>query len=82
MVGLWVRIVILVALAFAELDFPENSCHCFQASTWHTARDGSDYDGTAHTSYFGICVHIRADWSWAAMISQIAWLRLVRSLLR
>ena len=30
---------------FVEMEFPENS-RCFQASTWHTARDGSDYDGT------------------------------------
>ena len=33
----------------AEMNFPENSSHFFQASTWHTARDESYYDGTAHT---------------------------------
>ena len=25
---------------FAEMDFPENNSRCFQASTWHTPRDG------------------------------------------
>ena len=27
------------------MDFPENNSCCFQASTWFSARDGSDYDG-------------------------------------
>ena len=37
---------------FAVLDLPEN-IHCFQASTWHTARDGSDYDGTVCGGFMG-----------------------------
>ena len=37
----------------AEMDFTENNGHCFQATTWHTARDGSDHDGTAHTGSIG-----------------------------
>ena len=58
------RIVILVACftCFAEMDFPDNNS-CFQASTWHTVREGSDYVGTAHGRLMGSYVHIRADWT-------------------
>ena len=37
----------------AEMDFTVNDGHCFQATTWHTARDESDHDGTAHTGSIG-----------------------------
>ena len=36
----------------AEMDFPENNSQCVQTSTWHTARDGSDYDGTGPWVHF------------------------------
>ena len=56
MFGFWVRIVILVALASLVLPrwtFPRTAS-VFRAATWHTARDGSDYDGAAHTGSLGI----------------------------
>jgi len=53
----------------AEMDFTENNGHCFQATTWHTARDGSDHDGTAHTGSIGTSVHIRADWTTSNSLS-------------
>ena len=37
----------------AEMDFTVNNGHCFQATTWDTARDESDHDGTAHTGSIG-----------------------------
>ena len=41
---------------YAELDFTETTITVrpmFQATTWHTARDKNDHDGTAHTSFIG-----------------------------
>ena len=40
---------------------PREHSHCFEASTWHTACDGSDYDGTARTSFIGSsCTSVRS----------------------
>ena len=47
----------------AEMDFTENNGDCFQATTWHNARDGSDHDGEAHAGSIGNNVNIRADWT-------------------
>ena len=48
---------------FAEMDFPENNSHCFQASTWHIAREGSDYAVTVHIGSICTVGHFCADWT-------------------
>lgn len=47
----------------AEMDITENNGNCFQATTWHTNRDGSDHDGKAQTGGINAHVHIKATWS-------------------
>lgn len=47
----------------AEMDITENNGNCFQATTWHTNRDGSDHDGKAQTSSINSRVHIKATWN-------------------
>ena len=78
-----VRIVTLVVLA--SLGAPMwtflRTASVLRASTWHTARDWNDSDGTAHTGSIGTCVHFRADWTasslspWTAVpaVSPMSW---------
>jgi hypothetical protein len=47
----------------AEMDLTENNGNCFQATTWHTDRSGSDHDGTAETGGLSPQVHVKASWS-------------------
>ena len=53
----------------AEMDFTENKGNCFRATAWHTARDGNDHDGEAHTGSIGNSVRIRADWTTSDSLS-------------
>ena len=71
-VVVWVRIVFVVALSHLfcrDGHLPKINSHCFQASTWHIAREGSDYVVTVHTGSVGTCVHIRADWTTSNSLS-------------
>ena len=53
------------SICCAEIDF------CFQATTWHTARDGNDHDGEARTGSIRNSVHIRADWTASNSFSDV-----------
>ena len=60
----WVRIVILVALGPLSLPRWTSLRTTFTVFRFpRGARDGSDYDGTAHTGFTGSHVHFRADWT-------------------
>ena len=61
--GVWVRIMFLVVLALCgsggscstccvEVDFTEKRWSLVSSSKWHSARDGSDDDGTALWLYW------------------------------
>lgn len=47
----------------AEMDFTENNGHCYQATTWHSNRDGHDHGGKAHTGKLEKKVHVKASWN-------------------
>jgi len=47
----------------AEMDLTENNGNCWQATTWHPTRDGSDHGGEAQEGGLsGGTVHFKAEW--------------------